>query len=262
MNGSIYKTILDQYDMLNVEDVIPVAHTRIKPDIGILLDDNGNFQAAIIISKERCSIPCTIDSESRTAGSAPHPIHDNMSYISNAYPKYKDRHTQYMNQLKTYVNNVNDELALVVYKYLLKNTIHDDIADLLYQIALPEEKAMIVFATKKIRESISQKWTEYYVKSLPKNGMCGITGELDYIPEKYPKSIRSSADMSRLFISNQKNMDSMPVISPGYIASQKILHALQFMMYEGDGWAYGILKDNINQLPDEWKKKVERYYSK
>ena len=81
MEANVYNDILKQYDDLGIEDIIPIAHVRIKPDIGILLDDNGNFLGAIINNKERCSIPCTIDSESRTSGTAPHPISDNMSYI-------------------------------------------------------------------------------------------------------------------------------------------------------------------------------------
>lgn len=260
--SSIYNEILKQYDMLNVKDVLPVAHIRIKPNIGILLDEYGNFQAATVIENERCSIPCTINSESRTLNIAPHPIHDNMSYVSNYYPKYKNRHDLYMKQLESYINEVDDRLAKSVYKYLQKNTIHDDIANLLLQQPLQEDKAMIVFATKNNRDTISKKWIEYYVHMLPKNGMCSITGEMDYIPDKYPKGIRSSSDMSKLFISNNRESDSMPVLAPGYIASQKILHTLQFMMYEGDSWAYGVLKDNIDKIPDKWKKRVEKYYSK
>lgn len=260
--SSIYNEILKQYDILNVEDVLPVAHIRIKPNIGILLDEYGNFQAATVIENERCSIPCTIDSESRTAGAAPHPIHDNMSYVSNYYPKYKNRHKLYMKQLESYIRKMDDTLAISVYRYLQKNTIHDDITNLLPLQPLPEDKSMIVFATKDNRDTISKKWTEYYVNTLPKNGMCSITGEMDYIPDKYPKGTRSSSDMSKLFISNNRELDSMPVLAPGYIASQKILHTLQFMMYEGDSWAYGVLKDNIDKIPDKWKKRVEKYYSK
>ena len=107
--SSVYNEILKQYDMLNVEYVIPVAHIRIKPNIGILLDDYGNFQAAMVIENERCTIPCTIDSESRTSSIAPHPIHDNISYVSNYYPKYKNRHELYMKQLESYIREVDDK---------------------------------------------------------------------------------------------------------------------------------------------------------
>lgn len=90
MNGNVWEEVLKQYEMLGVENIIPVSHIRIKPDIGVLLDDNGNFVGAAIITNERCSIPCTIDSESRTSGTTPHPIHDNMTYICGEYPLMKN----------------------------------------------------------------------------------------------------------------------------------------------------------------------------
>lgn len=260
MNANIYNEILKQHELLNVEDIIPVAHIRIKPDIGILLDDSGNFMGAKTINKERYSIPCTIDSESRTSGIAPHPIHDNMSYVCGDYERYSNRHRAYMKQLKEYVENIDDELAKAVYRYLEKKTIRGDIESLLSQLSLPEEKAMIVFATPNHKDTISKRWTKYYVDSLDKNDFCPITGEPDYIPDKYAKGIRSQVDMGKLFISTEKPLNSMPVLSPGYVTSQKILHTLQFMMYEGNSWAYGILKDNMEYLPDEWQKKVKKYY--
>lgn len=59
----------------------------------------------------------------------------------------------------------------------------------------------------------------------------------------------------------QKKMDWMPTITPGYITSQKIIHTLQFMIYEGDSWAYQILKNHEN-LPKEYKKWVKEYERK
>ncbi len=32
------------------------------------------------------------------------------------------------------------------------------------------------------------------------------------------------------------------------------------MYNEGDSWAYGILKDNMEYLPDEIQKKIKKYY--
>lgn len=57
-------------------------------------------------------------------------------------------------------------------------------------------------------------------------------------------------------------MDSMPTNVPGYIASQKIIHTLQFMIYEGNSWAYQILKDNVDTIPETWKEWVEEYQAK
>jgi CRISPR-associated protein Csd1 len=263
MNGNIWKEVLKQHEMLGIENIIPVSHIRIRPDIGILLDDNGNFVGATIIKNERCSIPCTIDSESRTNGISPHPIHDNMSYICGDYPNYEKRHEAYMKQLQSYTGSVDDNLAKSVYRYLERKTIRLDIKNLTRQIEnIQEEKVMVVFATLSHRDTISKKWTEYYTSTLDKNGICGITGENDHIPDKYPKGIRNPSDQTKLFIGNPRKMDSMPTTVPGYIASQKIIHTLQFMIYEGNSWAYQILKDNIDIIPETWKEWIEEYQIK
>lgn len=39
MNGNIWKEVLKQHEMLGIENIIPVSHIRIRPDIGILLDN-------------------------------------------------------------------------------------------------------------------------------------------------------------------------------------------------------------------------------
>lgn len=39
-------------------------------------------------------------------------------------------------------------------------------------------------------------------------------------------------------------------------------YTLQFMIYEGNSWAYQILKDNIDTIPETWKEWVEEYQAK
>lgn len=280
---SEWNEILKQYEILGVESVIPIAHIRIRPDVRILIDAYGNFVGAVATKNERCSIPCTIDSENRTKNIAPHPIHDNMSYVCVDYPKYEKRHTAYMKQLGEYIENVDDLVAKSVYQYLEKGTIRYDIKPVSEKLDTSEEKLMIIFSTltkeethmlfnsryrEKVvyagltdRGTISTLWRDYYISTLEKNGICGITGEPDYIPDKYPKGIRNPADQAKLFIATPKQLDGMPTIAPGYITSQKIIHTLQFMIYEGDSWAYQILKDQ-EELPEEYKKWVKEYERK
>ncbi len=280
---SEWNEILKQYEILGVESVIPIAHIRIRPDVRILIDAYGNFVGAVATKNERCSIPCTIDSESRTKNIAPHPIHDNMSYVCGDYPQYKKRHAAYMEQLMEYIESVDDPVAKSVYQYLSKRTIRYDIKPVSEKLDTSEEKLMIIFSTltkeethmlfdlryrEKVvyagltdRGTISTLWRDYYISTLEKNGICGITGEPDYIPEKYPKGIRNPAGQAKLFIATPKKMDWMPTITPGYITSQKIIHTLQFMIYEGDSWAYQILKNQEN-LPKEYKKWVKEYERK
>lgn len=223
--------LLKMYDALDIEDLIPIAHMRVQFNIGILLSDSGLFLGATM-SDERITIPCTCKSESRTSGDAPHAIHDVMSYVAEI-KGYEKRHDAYMKQLKDFVNATGDGLASAVYAYLQRGTIRDDIAELVKLCNYPEEKCMIAFTTKSYKSGVNKAWTEYYLSTLPKNGICSITGEPDYIPDIYPRGIRFPGDRARLFISASKELDNMPLLSPGYIASQKICHTLQFMLYEG-----------------------------
>ena len=43
-----WKEILDIYERMGVENIIPIAHTRIKPNIKVLLDESGNFVGATL----------------------------------------------------------------------------------------------------------------------------------------------------------------------------------------------------------------------
>lgn len=55
-----WKEILDIYERMGVENIIPIAHTRIKPNIKVLLDESGNFVGATLNEQDRFTIPCTI----------------------------------------------------------------------------------------------------------------------------------------------------------------------------------------------------------
>ena len=299
-----WKEILQVYEDMGVEDIIPIAHTRVKPNIKVLLDESGNFVGAMLNEQDRFTIPCTIESESRTSGCAPHPIHDNMQYLCNEYDDPK--HESYMKQLKEYIEEVDDELAKSVYRFLEKGLLRDCIKDLLKKVNLPEEKVMICFVmvTREAltRTSISEEkykdfclyalragdgqdfqWRDYYLKKLEPNGICSLTGKFYFIPPTYPKWIRNSRDTAKLFVGGapqkqKENLNSMPVINPGYMISQKIIHTLQCMDYEGTQWAYQVIRENkgitnevINKIENEremmekekkrFEEKIEKSYN-
>ena len=65
-----------------------------------------------------------------------------------------------------------------------------------------------------------EEWTEYYIKTLPKNGICSVTMQEDYMPEAYPAKIMSATDKSKIFAKGS---------GVGYIASQKIIHTMQYL---------------------------------
>ena len=262
-----WKEILQVYEDMGVEDIIPIAHTRVKPNIKVLLDESGNFVGAMLNEQDRFTIPCTIESESRTSGCSPHPIHDNMQYLCSEYddPKCKEKHESYMKQLGEYIEEVDDELAKSVYRFLEKGLLRDCIKDLLKKVNLPEEKVMVCFTM------------------VSREALCSITGKPDFIPPTYPKGIRNSRDSAKLFVSGstnkiKENLDGMPTINPGYVITQKIAHTLQCLNYEGEQWAYQMIRENkgitnevINKIENEremmekekkrFEEKIEKSYN-
>ena len=135
--------LLKVYENMGVEDIIPIAHTRILPHIKVLLDETGNYIGAMLNGKDRFTIPCTIESESRTSGNNPHPIHDNMQYLSADYNK--EKHDKYMEQLEAYISEVDDKLAKSVYRFVQKGLMRDVLQGFLKKIPYPEEKNCCLF---------------------------------------------------------------------------------------------------------------------
>lgn len=224
-----YKGLMVYYDnLVNAgEPVCPIAHTYITCHIGVLIDSDGGFLCAKApdVKGELVPVPCTAKSETRTSNIAPHLLHDNLSYVADYEPKYKKRHDAYMARLEYYVNNCPEDLyAKAIYNYVVKNTLVDDIKDVLneYDVHI-QDKLNILFCVYGMdNEGVDKHWSEYYPSRLKTNGICCITGKHDYIPDAYPKCITSANGTEVLFDAGSQ---------VGYIAAQKIIHAMQYLIY-------------------------------
>lgn len=231
----IWQRLMETYDnnINRCVDIAPIAHTKIKGNIGILIDSFGIFRMAAEIDNETVIVPCTIESETRTSAVAPHLIHDNLSYVGNI-DGFEKRHEAYMKQLRDYALNGNAPYAKAIYNYLERGTIMQDIAYILSE-KKNIEKINIVFSVYRTKDdtTIDSNWTSYYTAKLPKNGICMMTGEPDHIPKAYPAGIRYGKDFGRLLVANPMKLDEdRCVLRAGYIASQKCLHVLQALMEE------------------------------
>ena len=217
---SLYDTL-----MASNKNVCPIAHTYISAHIGVLIDKNGKFICALPgQAHELIPAPCTVRSSCRTGGVFPHLLHDNLSYVAGI-GKYPQRRLKYLEQLENYTQNVNDEYAKAVLKYVKKNTIMQDAAEVIAQLpkTFQISSRNVIFCVLGMEnDGEDQIWSEYYPKTLPQNGICCITGERDFIPESYPGYIISPSEKSKLFLSGSH---------VGYIASEKIIHALQYLVY-------------------------------
>lgn len=226
-----YKGLMEYYDNLvnSGKPVCPIAHTCITCHIGVLIDPDGVFLCAKApdVKGELLPVPCTVKSEMRTSNIAPHLLHDNLCYVADYGTKYKPRHDAYMDQLKKYVDCCPHDLyANAIYKYVSKNTLVNDIKDILNEYDHADygrDKLNILFCVYGMdNEGEDKQWTEWYIKQLIPNGLCCITGERDYIPDAYPKRITSTSGKEVLFSGDS---------CVGYIASQKIIHTIQYLIY-------------------------------
>ena len=235
-----WEELIKLYDKIEADGkpVCPIAHTYITAHISILIDKNGNFLSAMIpeVKGELAAVPCTIESEGRTNNIAPHLISDQLQYCG-ILPGYEQKHKKYIDQLENYVkNNTDDIYANSIYRYILHDTLMDDINNIINCNDNLLRQKNVVFAVYGMHtDGRDPMWTEYYINDvLPVNGICSITGHPDHIPSSYPRDILAPGDRARIFISREGPFDNYPKNTPGYIASQKAIHALQYMIYGAD----------------------------
>lgn len=230
----IWQDLLDTYDkQAEARHICPVAHTQIISRVGIMLDEQSNILSAAKI-RQSIFAPCTAKSECRGNNIAPHLVYDNASYVAPGINA--ERHRAYMEQLGDFVANTDDNFCKIILNYLQKETICEDLQ---YLIDLKNNpKTVITFGIKGCEEdTINLAWIDYCLSKMPKNGICAITGRVDYIPDAYPGNIRYPSDMAKLFCAKPDKLDGMPQLRAGYIASQKIIHTLQsfFVVWEEQG---------------------------
>ena len=243
----MWESLVKLYDNLVAEGkpVCPIAHTCISVHIAVLLSQAGEFLCAMVppVRGELTPVPCTIESESRTSGVAPHLISDQLQYVSQL-KKFKTKHQAYIKQLGDYVHkNQQDEYARAVFKYVSKGTVYNDIKNIIPKDnPFPIQNLNILFVVYGNQyNGQDPMWTEYYLSTLKPNGICCVTGEKVFIPKTHTRGIMSAGGNEKLFVSGS------PV---GYVASQKINHALQYIIYE---------KHNHDRVEAEYK--IKEYMS-
>lgn len=117
--------------------LLPICHTTNKAQIEIVIDHQGNFKRARVVSKNdaRTIIPCTEKSSAgRTSGEAPHPLSDKLQYISKDYKDYggdkKSYFKSYISNLETWCKSKScHPKAQAVLNYVNKGTVVKDLID-------------------------------------------------------------------------------------------------------------------------------------
>lgn len=144
----LYKT----YQTKNGEErtpliLLPIFHTTVTAQITVTIDENGVFLGAepVSDSDKLTIIPVTDKSLARTANPEPHPLCDNLKYLSGDYMLHckskKDKdfsnyYTVYIKSLQEWhESSFTHEKVNAIYYYLIKGTlIHDLIESKVLQL--------------------------------------------------------------------------------------------------------------------------------
>lgn len=125
--------------------LLPISHTTKQAQIEIVIDPNGNFKRAKVISKDdsRTIIPCTEESGGRTGKRPkPHPLSDKLQYVAKDFSEYGGRVTvgyskesqkpynEYEDQLKKWCESESSHpKAQAVLAYIRKGRVIKDLVD-------------------------------------------------------------------------------------------------------------------------------------
>ena len=276
---ALYKTYLsceesdlvDDVDNLNNSAVLlPIFHTNKRSNNGkdiieITLSEEGDFLRANYLEKNEIIIfPVTEASVARANDKAPHPLCDELSYITSAFSQ--EKFDAYISNLEKWVNfNDGDNGNIVlnsIWKYLKQDTLLSDIILYLYPRSaykIDANKIMVSaddsnftlsskdFITFCIETKSKRNRKVSKDKELHKNYISFVESELDKLPKEIcdisglqtycTKKHRGLMGNAKLIsVSNHietyygRFEDGSSVTKVGYVTSQKIHNMLKYLL--------------------------------
>jgi len=263
--------LVDNFNDLNNSAVLlPIFHTNKRSNNGkdiieITLNEEGDFLRANYLEKNEIIIfPITEASVARANDKAPHPLSDELSYITTAFSQEKS--DAYMENLGKWVhfNGEGHENVILnsIWTYLKKDTLLDDIIDYLYprsvykvdanKIVVSVDDKNITLSSKdfitfcietkaKRNRKVSKdkelhknfiSFVESTLDKLPKE-LCDISGLQTYCTKKH-RGLMGNAKL--ISVSNHietyygRFEDGSSVTKVGYITSQKIHNMLKYLL--------------------------------
>ena len=240
--------------------IAPVGHTKVKADIDITLDYDGNFVSATAYkgderNKQIRLIPATETSMSRTgkgAATAPHPLSEQLAFL---IPSNEKSYVPYMDQLRRWAKSpFSHRILAPVLKYLEKGTIEEDLKRnglISYDNGgnLKEKKVQICWAVNFPdrtvyswkEKSLFKSFKDYYLSlhQEEEQGICMISGAAGYIEKGHPKKVmaRVSANAKLMSENDSDNytyrgrfINPKEALTVSYLASQKAHNTLSWLV--------------------------------
>ncbi|MBN2301401.1 MAG: type I-C CRISPR-associated protein Cas8c/Csd1 [Lentisphaerae bacterium] len=134
----LYKTYENNINSIGCGDVplLPVCHTTQKAQVQIILDIEGEFLRASVVTKTdaRTIIPCTEASSGRTSGVTPHPLCDKLQYVAADYTAFGGEKDACFDKYSTLLNSwrradsTNSKLRAIA-EYVMKKRVIADLVN-------------------------------------------------------------------------------------------------------------------------------------
>lgn len=239
-----------------LEVLVPIGHGITTANIEITLSADGQFLSARSLDKGKDSkfiFPVTEESSGRTSGKQPHPLCDNLGYIS---PADADKHTKYINLLSAWESSpFSHPILTAVLQYVRQGTVIQDLKrqQLLKVKAngeLDSDKQFvrwIVFGLPDTEncecwrnQALIHAWIQYQSLNLAgaEQDMCMVTGQMLPAAKQHAKGIIPINGNAKLISANDDSgftfrgrfINDRQAASVSYIASQKAHNALRWII--------------------------------
>ena len=245
----------------------PLSHLVKKAHVEIIIDDQGRFRRARTLGRTEAPtlIPVTESSAGRTAGAAPHPLCEEISYCASDYPEMNQkRFDEYEQQLAQWCESENTHpkiqaiLTYVKSKRLWADLCGEQVFPVTTEDAkgkktkVSDPKVFVRWRVEAAGNPVSGTWEDDDLIAAwiafdrlqnSKTGFCMVTGKPARIGQNHPRFIRGSDDGAKLISANdfsgytfkgrftdKKDDYEKQTCSVGYEVSQKAHNALRWLI--------------------------------
>jgi len=209
---------------------LPIFHTTFKSQICIILDSDGNFVNATRDAKDiTIIIPCTESSAGRVGGDTPHPLCDQLDYVSGINDNRLSAYLKGLSEWEMQASGISKNKLKAIHAYVNTGAMISDLEDkeifkeseydeqdevktlnhekirkigVRFAVEIKEDKTPGVWEDKNLRQS----WIEHI---RPKHGtsadgrfdyLCGV--QVGQIANQHPKNINSATGNAKLLSCN------------------------------------------------------------